>query len=299
MQKKPTNIILIIIFILSISSLLSAKQNVDTIFGTYQSLGNLSRDLTIHFHPDKTAIIDISKKTKGSYEWHEKEEERYYATWSFDGLDVKITYNRKTEFLRFHESLSFKEFGIKGGVPGLKVPNQNQNSGIIGSVSLWKSEDLKKLSRLSKFRFQLEGIKLTDSDYDIPILYVLAPGLFIFMIGIFLTIKKLIFLRRAHHVLGEVISLSARLPVADYAVLAQFLPKRMLPKIRFIAESGTPYEFVDNITSGWLSVQVGSKIAVVYNPKNPRKAFIKNYITIWSHPFLISAFGILLIYLFL
>ncbi len=282
--------ITVIIVSLFLPSPLQANYDKKRILGAYQTIAESRQSIVVDLRSDNTAIIDILEKT---YERDKGVVVQRKATWSFDGVDVEISYNGITEVLRFHEKLSFAEFGIEDGVPGLKAPSSMKNQGMIGSTSLWKSVELEKMSR---FKFKLKGIPITESDYNISIIYILLPGLFLLALGILFILKRLIFLRRANQVNGEIVSYSERFPIADHEVLAKYLPKVRFPKIRFIAENGTTYEFVDNFLRGWLSNRVGSSIPVLYNPKDPRKAFIKDFLRIWGVPLLISISGALILY---
>ncbi len=95
-----------------------------------------------------------------------------------------------------------------------------------------------------------------------------------------------------------IVSYSERFPIADHEVLVKYLPKVWLPRIMFTDENRITYEFVDNSCRGWLSTPVGSKIPIFYDPKNPRKALIKDFLRIRGLPLLISISGALMLYLF-
>ena len=122
------------------------------------------------------------------------------------------------------------------------------------------------------------------------------PGLFLLTIGILFILKRLTFLRHARQVNGEIVSYSERFPLADHEVLAKYLPRVRIPTIKFVDENGISYEFVDNSFRGWLSAPVGSRISILYNPKNPKKALINDFLRIWILPVLISTSGALMLY---
>lgn len=264
--------------------------NKKRILGVYQTIAESRKSIVVDLRPDNTAIIDILEKA------NEKDRGVVVgrkATWSFDGVDVEITYNQITEVLRFHENLSFAEFGIDESFAGLRAPSGIKNPGMIGSTSLWKSEELRKVS---KFKFKLKGIQITESDYDVSIIYILFPALFLLAIGILFFVRRLTFLRHARQVSGEIVSYSERFPIADHEVLAKYLPKVRIPRIKFVDENGVTYELVDNSFRGWLSAPIGSRIPLLYNPKNPRKALINDFLRIWGLPVLISTSGALMLY---
>jgi hypothetical protein len=95
--------------------------------------------------------------------------------------------------------------------------------------------------------------------------------------------------------LGEVISLKKRHPSGLFDQRGYPAMPCRLPQVRFRADNGKEYTFVGNYSSHFLSPQLGSKILVIYDPKDPRRAFIKHVLTLWSRPVSISGFGVLLL----
>jgi hypothetical protein len=126
-------------------------------------------------------------------------------------------------------------------------------------------------------------------------LIIIIPGLFFLTIGLLLIIKRIRFLRNARDVLGEVILLKKRYPSGLFDQRGYPAMPCHLPQVRFRADNGKEYTFVGNYSSHFLSPRVGSKIPVVYDPRDPRRAFIKHVLTLWSRPVIIFAFGALLL----
>jgi hypothetical protein len=129
------------------------------------------------------------------------------------------------------------------------------------------------------------------------LIYALAPGLVFVMIGIVLIIKRIWFLWNARDVWGEVISMEERYPFGPFEMRGVRAIPCYLPKIRFTADNGMTYEFIDHSTSRFLSYQVGSSVPVVYDPKDPRKAYIKHVLILWSRLVGILGIGIVLLFL--
>ena len=279
----------IIIGSIFLFSPIKAAYEKQQIVGSYQTIAESRRQLIVDLRSDNNATIDILENANGVVV-------RRRASWSFNGIDVTISYDGKDEVLRYREHLSFSEFGIEDAVPGLKVPVDINNAGVIGATSLWKSDELLKMSR---YKFKLKGIQITDSDYTQPLLYVLTPGLVLLFSGLLLFVKRLIFLRRACKTTGEIVSYSEHLPIADHEVLAKYLPKVRIPVIRFIGEDGKTHEFVDNLFRGWLYHPIGSRIFILYDPRNPRKVLIDYFVRIWGFAALFSFSGLLMLYFML
>ena len=279
----------IIIGSIFLFSPIKAAYEKQQIVGSYQTIAESRRQLIVDLRSDNNATIDILENANGVVV-------RRRASWSFNGIDVTISYDGKDEVLRYREHLSFSEFGIEDAVPGLKVPVDINNAGVIGATSLWKSDELLKMSR---YKFKLKGIQITDSDYTQPLLYVLTPGLVLLFSGLLLFVKRLIFLRRACKTTGEIVSYSEHLPIADHEVLVKYLPKVRIPVIRFIGEDGKTHEFVDNLFRGWLYHPIGSRIFILYDPRNPRKVLIDYFVRIWGFAALFSFSGLLMLYFML
>jgi hypothetical protein len=134
----------------------------------------------------------------------------------------------------------------------------------------------------------------------LSLICALAPGLLFLTTGIVLIIKRILFLRHARDVWGEVISMEERYPFGPFEMRGVRAIPCYLPKIRFTADNGMTYEFIDHSTSRFLSYQVGSSVSVVYDSKDPRKAYIKHVLILW--PRLVGILGIgivLLLFVFL
>lgn len=292
-------IVMVFLIVLSISSISAAGLSDEIISGTYQSLGESKKILTVQLNPDHTAEIKISEKT-GVFDETDRRggAEVYRAEWSSEGREIKISYNRKTESLKFHEKLSFEAFGILDGVPGLKSIGENHDSGIIRDSSLWKIDDLAELSLMTKLQFQLKGIRLLDSDKEVLIFLNSIPGLILITFGIFFSVKKMMFLYRCVLVHGDVVSQKELFSVMGRSAFYRFQPKRRLPEIRFTAENVTAYEFVETF-AGWRGSIDDGKVPVLYDPKNPQRAMVKNYFVLWKYPLFYTISGIVWICLFL
>lgn len=138
---------------------------------------------------------------------------------------------------------------------------------------------------------------MSYSEMPILLIYSIIPGLVVLLVGILLFITRIRFLRNAHRVIGEVVSLEIRYPHGKFELRGtktSALPS-YLPQIRFTASNGRKYTFLDNFASRLFSYQVGSHIPVLYDPNDPRKAFIQHVLTLWIRPVGISVFGIILL----
>ncbi|MFN2303108.1 MAG: DUF3592 domain-containing protein [Anaerolineales bacterium] len=135
------------------------------------------------------------------------------------------------------------------------------------------------------------------SETPIPLIYTIIPGLVVLIVGILMIISRIRFLRKARGVVGEVVSLEVRYPHGKFELRGtktSALPS-YLPQVRFTASNGREYTFIDNFASRLFSYQVGSYIPVVYDPNDPRRAFIKHMLTLWLRPVGISVFGVILL----
>ena len=157
-----------------------------------------------------------------------------------------------------------------------------------------QNRDQKRLS------WRKRHIMAPHLESQLSLICALAPGLLFLTIGIVLIIKRIWFLRHARDVWGEVISMEERYPFGPFHSWDQPAIPCALPKVRFTANNGITYEFVAYATTRFLSYQVGGFLPVVYNPKDPRKAYIKHMLPLWSGPVSISGLGIvLLLFVFL
>ena len=114
-------------------------------------------------------------------------------------------------------------------------------------------------------------------DPQIPAIYFLSPGLVVMSIGIMCLVWRLRFLRCARRTWGTVFSMEPRYPSGPFNMRGVQAIPCYLPNIRFLTEDGLQYEFVEYAVSRFLSPQVGQRILVVYDPQNPRHAFIDHW----------------------
>lgn len=65
------------------------------------------------------------------------------------------------------------------------------------------------------------------------------------------------------------------------------------PKVSFTTSQGEEISFTDPVGSYPADYEVGDKVEVLYNPKNPQEATIKNWKQIWFAPLWITVIGLL------
>lgn len=65
------------------------------------------------------------------------------------------------------------------------------------------------------------------------------------------------------------------------------------PKVSFTTPQGQEVSFTDSVGSYPSDYEVGDIVEVLYNPKNPQEATIKNWKQVWFAPLGITAIGLL------
>jgi hypothetical protein len=129
----------------------------------------------------------------------------------------------------------------------------------------------------------------------VPAIYVLPPGLIVTGIGLIGIVRRMRFLHRGCRTKGTVLSFEERYPFGPTNTRGIRALPCFLPKIRFMTPDGDQYDFVEKSASRFLSSQVGRHIPVVYDPQDPRDAYVDHWLTLWSQLIGLTAFGIVLL----
>ena len=65
------------------------------------------------------------------------------------------------------------------------------------------------------------------------------------------------------------------------------------PRVRFRTEDGRDISFVSNIGTKPASYHINNAVTVVYDPRNPNRAYIRSVMNLWLLPIILGALGAL------
>ena len=130
-----------------------------------------------------------------------------------------------------------------------------------------------------------------------PLIFFIFPGFIILVIGLLKVIKRILFLKTAQGASGEILSMEKPHSYGkhDSGWFQSSAVPNIFLKVRFIAHSQNIHTFIANSGSRFLSHHSGNRVSVLYDPRNPRKACINNWITIWWPSIMVSGFGAVLL----
>ena len=130
----------------------------------------------------------------------------------------------------------------------------------------------------------------TSKDWNNFSKVMIGLGIILVGIGAISSIRTLTFLNRAVLVTGEIIELAERKNFSRDILYA--------PVFTFRDRTGETHTVLSSIARALPAGDVGDRIAILYDPDNPKNAEVNSFVSIWGLSIIVGSLGVIFLVAF-
>lgn len=121
-------------------------------------------------------------------------------------------------------------------------------------------------------------------------IYLTTAGSSMLLVGVILIYKRMRFVAQSAVAIGNLVSYYASSSADHHGSRTHFFPI-----IRFWAQDGKKYELTSAAGYSSKKYPEGHEFRVRYSTGNPSKAFVDNFLNLWTGPLALTAMGIIVL----